>query len=245
MKKISFNIGINIYSPNVYGADSNLNQCVRDANVMFDIAKKNGFECKFLIDSGATISNYVLYLDEVSKIMVSGDILLITQSSHGTYFDDPHKGRATGLCFHDDDVFWDVEQLPGWKKFAKGIKIIRIIDCCFSESNFRRPLAGEASLGTARSTKVIGAVPPKATNNTLRGVNASIISLASSNVREVSYENAKGGVFTQTIEQLLAKDPNYTYDDIIKGSQNLLSVWGYPQTPKLEHAKAGKFQKIY
>ncbi len=40
MKKISFNIGINIYSPNVYGADSNLNQCVRDANVMFDIAKK-------------------------------------------------------------------------------------------------------------------------------------------------------------------------------------------------------------
>lgn len=239
--KLSFNIGINQYSPNVYGAESNLKQCVRDTNVMADIAKRNGFDCKILIDSDATISNYVKYLDEISKVLKPNDVLLITQSSHGTYFDDPYKGRATGLCFYDD-VFWDVEQVDVWKKFAKGVKIIRVIDCCFSESNFRRPIAGEQSLGTARSVKVIGAVPPKPTNGNLRGVNATIISLASSSVKEVSYENTKGGVFTQALEEMLKQDPNTTYKNMLIGTQNLLVSWGYPQTPKLEYAKAGKFQ---
>jgi len=242
-KKYSLNIGINEYSANVYGADSNLEQCVRDAKVMQQIALKNGYQITTLFDRDATISNYVTKLEEYSKLLQSGDTLLITQSSHGTYFDDPYKGRATGLCFYDD-VFWDVEQPPLWKKFAKGVKIIRIIDCCYSESNFRRPIAGEISLGKARSTKVIGAMPPKPTNGSLRGINASIISFASSNVKEVSYENSKGGVFTQTIELLLEKNPNYTYADIIEGSQNLLTVWGYPQTPKLESAKAGNFKKL-
>jgi hypothetical protein len=237
MQKLSIHIGINQYDRSVYG-DADLAQCVRDAKSMYDLAENIGFSPILLTDFNATWNSYFDLMRECADKLKAGDVLLITQSSHGTYW-DTNKRRSTGLCMFDQ-VLWDFEQIQIWKWFAPGVRILRVVDCCFAESNFRKT----GLLGRARTTTLKESPNIKPTAGSLRSAKATIISLASSSVKEVSWENEGGGVFTQVFEQAFQATAVPSYKYVLQACRNLLDAWGYPQTPKLETSKAGKYKNV-
>lgn len=233
--KLSIHIGINQYDPRKYGS-ANLQQCVRDAETMCAMAGARGFYPLMITDESATKPEIISILKEHANKMQAGDTLLLTQSSHGTYF-DTGTGRATGLCMHDD-VLWDFEQPEIWKLFKPGVLIIRLVDACFSESSFRAALPPGTS---ERFTSLLGPQTIKPTSASLRSCKCQIISISSSNIREVSYENEEGGVFTQALHRVIASDPSrsLTYRKVHASIAKEIKRVGYPQTPKIETQNAG------
>lgn len=239
--KISLHIGINEYEAATYGTGNNLGGCVRDAELMRDIAVREGFVANMMLNSEAKVAAYQDAIAEAAKALYQGDKLLITHSGHGTYADRPDGKRATALCFFDQ-VFWDYDQVPLWRMFRAGVRIIRVIDSCYSESNFRK--YGHNRYGKARSIKIPGLVAPKKTNGSLKNVPASIISLSSSSIRQVSWETDAGGAFTDALKVCMYQDEAITYSYIKEGTTNLLEEWGYPQTPQLETSRAGRYKTL-
>lgn len=233
----SIHVGINRYKKSMYG-NADLQQCVHDADTMSAIAGRRGFSPLMITDEAATKAEIVNTLKEYAEKLMPGDILLFTQSSHGTYMDTP-TGRSTGLCCHDD-VLWDFEQPSIWKLFKKGVLIIRLVDCCFAESNFRMVKHGNTYL-KERFVKLLQKVNIKPTKSSLRGCVCSIISISSSNVMEVSYEDENGGVFTQAVDFALIQKPAvpFTYKKLNSAIQKIIRAAGYPQTPKIETVNAG------
>lgn len=238
MQKISIHIGINQYEPAIYGTDSNLDGCLKDADRMRDMAVKEGFVSHSLLDKNATTGAYTDMLEEAARTLYQGDKLLITHSGHGT-FADTEKGRATALCFYNR-VLWDSEQIPIWRKFRAGVRIIRVVDACYSQSSYRR-LTVPAK---ARVVRIPGLTPPKPTNGSMASVKAAIISLSSSTIKQVSWETETGGAFTEALLIALQQPAFISYKYAREGALNLLDVWGYPQTPVLESSRAGAYKTL-
>lgn len=233
--KYAICIGINEYDQAVYGAGSNLHQCVRDAYAMRLLLVNRGFSVEMMMDAYATVDKITEALREYAKMINPGDTLVITQSSHGTYLDLPMMKRATGLCMHDS-VWWDWEQAGVWKSFKEGVKIVRIMDSCFSESNFRAPMGpGVQARYMAAPTESLLRKP---TNASMRGAKCSIVSMSSSSISQPSYENAQGGVFTQMLTTLVNTQPGLTYKQLQKEMDRMLKQGGWAQTPKLEVVNA-------
>lgn len=231
--KYALHIGINRYDKAVYG-NANLQQCVHDAERMYDMSTSMGFSAILMRDESARKSELISMLTDYAKVLEPGDILFFSQSSHGTYWDTT-KGRSTGLCMHDA-VFWDFEMVPLWKAFKPGVLIIRVIDCCYAESNFR--MTQMPGL-VPRLVKTLKAPFLTATKNSLRGCKCSIISFSSSSIKEVSYENEFGGVFTSNFIDNLEAGRLVTYRKLRDKTLKSIQQKGYPQTPKLETVNAG------
>ena len=240
-KRMSIHIGIDRYDRAMYG-NADLKQCVRDATAMYEMFYAMGFVPLCIFDADATRAMYLQTMREYAEELEAGDTLVFSQSSHGTYMDTPN-GRATGLCFHDAPL-WDFEQKDVWKWFKPGVRIIRIIDCCFAESNFRFAPGMSKQEGTPRTVTVKKAITIKPSSGSLRSCKATIISLSSSNVMEFSYENTDGGVFTQALQAELQNDIKTPYSKLLREVRKTIKLMGYPQTPKMESVKAGKYQKL-
>jgi hypothetical protein len=223
----------------VYG-NCNLQQCVRDAQAMYDLASRRDMKPHLMVDKRCSKQLVQGIFRNLAEAMKPGDTLFYTHSGHGTYTDLKDGTRATGLCLHDD-ILWDYEQIPMWKQFKAGTKIIRLADTCFSESNFRLP-SKFCYLRTRSLTwpniKVSG---PKPTRGSLRSVPCSIISYSSSNVNQPSYENNAGGIFTQAVEEILNLGTP-TYSQLLNAVRLVIQRWDYPQLPQLESSKAGNFK---
>lgn len=235
--KYSLHIGINHYDRSAYGSNADLQQCVRDAEAMYDIAEGLRFDALLLRDGAATKAEVLRILEEYAGKCREGDVLLFTQSSHGAYADNSSGRRATGLCMHDD-VLWDWEQVEVWKRFAKGVLIVRVVDCCYAESNFRNLMPTFARAKVLR-VKAPALIPTAAS---LRKCKAGIISFASSSVEQVSWETADGGVFTVVLEQVLSQGRyGLSYRDVRNRAARTMRALAFAQTPKLELVNAARY----
>lgn len=233
----SLHIGINEYDTAVYG-NCNLQQCVRDAQAMYDLASSRDMKPHLMVDKRCTKQLVQGIFRNLAEAMKPGDTLFYTHSGHGTYTDLKDGTRATGLCLYDD-ILWDYEQIPIWKQFKAGTKIIRLADTCFSESNFRLP--NKISLGRERFVVLPKLPVIKASKGSLRSVPCSIISYSSSNIWQPSYENNAGGIFTQAVEEIL-QIGTPTYSQLLNAVRLVIQRWDYPQLPQLESSKAGNFK---
>ena len=233
----SLHIGINEYDTAVYG-NCNLQQCVRDAQAMYDLASSRNMKPHLMVDKRCTKQLVQGIFRNLAEAMKPGDTLFYTHSGHGTYTDLKDGTRATGLCLHDD-ILWDYEQIPMWKQFKAGTKIIRLADTCFSESNFRLP--SKINLGRQRSVVLPKLPVIKPTKGSLRSVPCSIISYSSSNIWQASYENNAGGIFTQAVEEILNLGTP-TYSQLLNAVRLVIRRWDYSQVPQLESSKAGQFK---
>ena len=234
----SLHIGINKYSVSEYGEGANLTQCVRDAYALAEIArtKFNSSNARVLADEFCTLANIKHELTKYAHLMNANDVLLYTHSGHGTYHD--YQGtRATGVCAYDG-VFWDFQLFPFWKQFRAGTRVVRLIDTCYSESSFRTA----QPLGRTRFIQMPKAPVIKPTTNKMAEVRCSIISVSSSTVKQPSYENDKGGVFTLALEELFKQDAIPTYNELHKFTTGQINAWKYPQTPRLEAHNAGQYK---
>jgi hypothetical protein len=234
----SLHIGINKYDPKEYGDDADLTQCVRDAYALADIArtKFSANNARILADTSCTLGNLKHELTKFAHLMNANDVLLYTHSGHGTYHDFDGK-RATGVCAYDG-VLWDFELIPFWRAFRAGTRIVRLIDTCYSESNFRTA----QPLGKPRFIQMPKAPVIRPTADRMESVRCSIVSVSSSSIKQPSYENDKGGVFTLALEELFKQEAVPTYAELHKFATAQIKAWNFSQSPKLEAHNAGQYK---
>jgi hypothetical protein len=245
MKKVAICVGVNKYDPNYYGAGNDLHMCVIDSDRMDAVAEAHGFtEVYKLQDKTATVAIWKNTLLQQAAALTPGDILLITQSSHGTYQDLPGGKRATAICLQDG-IVWDYEVRDILKQFKKGVTVIWMTDCCFSESNWRalnfrvKIDCGGNPRAKTKFVKLPRAVQPQPTQGDKRQIKCNLFVFSSSNIVQPSYEDENGGAFTTAVVEALKAEPNLSYYQLSRRVAALVAQH-YPQTPVFEQVNATK-----
>ena len=139
MSKKALCVGINDYP---YGSGNDLNGCVNDAKDWAGLlTNKFGFassDVKVLLDAEATKANIMAALTGLVTGAKSGDLLVFTNSSHGTYLADTSGDEEKydeAMCPYDCDdgnLIVDDELRELFGKLADGVRLTVISDSCFS-----------------------------------------------------------------------------------------------------------------
>jgi metacaspase-1 len=146
VEKRALCIGINDYP--YEGSD--LNGCVNDAKAWADLLIDHyGFNrdnVKVMLDVEATKANIMTYLEKLVAEAKSGDILVFTNASHGTYVVDTsgdEPGYDEAICPYDckDNVIVDDELRELFARLEKGVSLTVISDSCFSGTVTRAAVA--------------------------------------------------------------------------------------------------------
>jgi hypothetical protein len=137
MSKKAFCVGINDYP--YEGSD--LNGCVNDAkawvNLLINHFDFPGSDVKIITDSQATKRNIINGIKDLLVGTRSGDVLVFTNSSHGSYIaetsgDEPNYDEI--LCPYDvaDNVIVDDELRELFAEIPEAVSLTVISDSCFS-----------------------------------------------------------------------------------------------------------------
>ena len=135
---ISINIGLNQVDPDHYGGWSGqLRACEADARDMSRIGEARGFETTTILTRDATSDAVISAITDAAGKLEAGDILFLTNSSHGgqvpdTNGDEPDQLDETWVLF--DRQLVDDELYDLWSKFAAGTRIFVLSDSCHSGS---------------------------------------------------------------------------------------------------------------
>ena len=246
--RYAIHFGINKYDPAFYGPGVSLNMCVKDAGDLAMITGTGspvsaGFdECRLTLDGHATISEFHRQISDHAKKAKRGDIVLFSQSSHGTYQDGPDGKRSTGLCMNDG-ILWDFEARDAIKQFNAGVLFVWLTDACFSESNWRFvAMLGQEAHGqrTARFFRLAKPQIIHPTQGNKKDIKASMLAFSSSNIYQPSYEDGRGGAYTQSIIKAFTEDPTRSWYSLHRRASQLVAM-DFPQTPVFEGVKSGPF----
>ena len=133
---LSIHVGLNEVDPEHYqGWDGKLVACEFDANDMEKLAADNGFETKKMLTKEATAQALLSAIEDAGSKLESGDILLVTDSSHGgqvpdTNGDEDDRMDETWVMYDRQVV--DDELYALWAKFKPGVRIAVFSDSCHS-----------------------------------------------------------------------------------------------------------------
>jgi hypothetical protein len=145
MTKKALCVGINDYP----FADNDLKGCVNDARAWaklltdhFDFPAEN---VRLIEDADATRANLLGALDALVSGSQPGDILVFTNSSHGSYVADENTDEPKYdeiLCPYDiaDSVIADDELRARFSAIPDGVQLTAILDNCFSGTGTRAPI---------------------------------------------------------------------------------------------------------
>ena len=243
MRKFAFHLGINTYSPAYYGEGVSLDKCVKDSERMMEISRAKGFDyVMHLTDDNAQAETWEAVVLKIAEQANRGDVVFLTQSSHGTYTTEtPNGKRATGLCFHDRVVF-DFEVREVLKKFRAGVLVVWAADACYAESNWRRiipGLTGANLFGKSRFVRVnSGLIEP--TQGDKRNIRCTFLSYSAAGHMQEAYEDDRGGVFTEAIMSALGNEAGLSYYQLARRAAELIAN-NYPQTPVFETVRAAAY----
>ena len=145
MSKRALCIGVNNYP----GTHMDLNGCVNDANDWAGELATRGFAVSKLIDSQATKAAMVSGIQSLIGSAVSGDVVVITFSGHGTYVPDLNGDEVDGLdealCPYDlqtgGGALIDDEINTLFAARKAGVRLLLISDSCHSGTVTRAALA--------------------------------------------------------------------------------------------------------
>jgi metacaspase-1 len=266
MAKKAFCVGINDYP--YEGSD--LNGCVNDANAWADLLIKHydfpSTEVKIILDEKATKRNIISGVKNLLEGAESGDILVFTNSSHGTYIadtsgDEPMYDEA--LCPYDsrDNLLVDDELRELFEDLPRGVHLTVISDSCFSGTVLRvdvgENLPGMLKLPDDRRVRFLSpalrgdpvlenpfqAKPKSKVKYPESGMKALLLSGSSD--KEYSYDALIGDIYHgamtyYALQAIRAAKYKITYNQLIKRLGNLIEEGGYPQHPQLEGKAANK-----
>jgi len=136
MKKSALCIGINNYP----GTGMDLAGCVNDAKDWSAELSARGFTVSALVDAQATKAAMVAGLTSLIGGAVSGDVVVITFSGHGTYVPDANGDEIDGLdeafCPYDIQnngaALLDDEIHALFAARKPGVRLVLIADSCHS-----------------------------------------------------------------------------------------------------------------
>ena len=264
MTKKALCTGINDYP--YEGND--LKGCVNDANgwarLLIDHYDFAGPDVKLLTDSQATSGAIIAALKDLFKGAKAGDVLVWTNSSHGTYRADT-SGDETydeALCPFDvaDNLILDDTLRELFNPLPDGVLTV-VLDNCHSgtgtravmENDMGQPLPderrrrflspalrGDPVLENPFIAKPAQSFPETKMNHLL---------IAGCRDVESSYDMKFGplnhGALTYACLQIL-KAANYkmTYADLMKKARAMVKKWA-PQTPQLEGKKVFKARQVF
>ncbi|MGH7487242.1 MAG: caspase family protein [bacterium] len=254
-------VGINDYPYR----DNDLNGCVPDAKAWaallrghYDFAKE---DVKILLDKQATKAGTLAALKNLLAGARKGDVLVFTNSSHGSYVadtDGDEEKYDEVICPHDidDNDIVDDELRVLFANLPAGVSLTVILDNCFSGT------ATRAVVGTPDGRRVRFLSPALRGKPTLRnpwtaksksankypesGMNEILLSGCTD--KEYSYDASFGsvnhGALTYyALEAIKKSKYKLTYSELHTRLTSLIT--DYPQHPQLEGKEANKKRQIF
>lgn len=270
MAKKAFCVGINDYPYD----GSDLNGCVNDARAWAELLM-NHFDfpltdVKVIADLEATKANMLTGIKDLLAGAQSGDVLVFTNSSHGTYTPDLSGDEPTydeALCPYDttDNLIVDDELRELFADLPQGVHLTVISDSCHSGTVTRAAISGNLPgivtpddrrvrfLSPAlRGDPVLAnpwkAAPKRSTKYPESGMKEVLLTGCTD--KEYSYDALIGGAYhgAMTYHAIRAiQEANYriTYAQLHARVNYLLDEAGYPQHPQLEGNRPNKRRQIF
>jgi metacaspase-1 len=270
MAKRAFCVGINDYPYD----GSDLKGCVNDANAWatllvdhFDFPRS---DVELVTDTEATKSRMVDGIKNLITGAKSGDVLVFTNSSHGSYLADQDSDEPKYdeiLCPYDieDNPLVDDELRELFADLPDGVQLTIISDSCFS-GTVTRAAIGDNIPGhrvpderrvrflnpALRGDPVLPnpwAAKPKRREKYPQSKMKEVL-LTGSSDKEYSYDANIGGTFNGAMTYHAVKaieDAGYklTYAELHAALQPMLDEAGYPQHPQLEGKDENKGRQIF
>ncbi len=270
MAKKALCVGINDYP----GEGSDLNGCVNDAKAWADLLTKNysfpSASVKLLLDSQATRAAILDGLKKLLSGTKSGDVLVFTNSSHGTYLADTGGDEALydeALCPYDCDqnLIVDDELRELFSGLAKGVAFTVISDSCHSGTVTRAAINENIPWLKTPDDRRVRFLHPSligksVLSNPFKAVDRRNITHPQSQMKDIllsgctaneySYDALIGGKYhgAMTYFAIQAiRDAGYSinYAQLCSRLNHLLDEAGYPQHPQLEGTTANKKKRIF
>lgn len=258
-------VGINDYP--VRGAD--LKGCVNDAKAWAALLEEHfGFDpgnITMLIDKQATKQRMLAELDRLLAGAKKGDVLVFTNSSHGTYVADDSGDEARydeALCPYDmkKNLVVDDELRERFAALPAGVRLTVISDSCFSGSatrgdpmptpdDRRRRFVNPSILGRREIASVRRkAVPRSVEKFPERKMHEVLVSGCRDN--QYSYDARFGNVYHGAMTYFaleIIKAANYklSYADLWDQLVPRLETEGYDQEPQVEGKAANKNRQLF
>ncbi len=266
MAKKAFCVGINEY-PSL--EDGDLNGCVNDARAWaklltghFDFHKS---EVEVITDSEATKANMVAGIKNLLAGASSGDVLVFTNSSHGTYVaesggDEPLYDEA--ICPYDTDrnLLVDDELREMFADIADGVSLTVISDSCHSGTvtrvassipvpdERRRRFLNPKLFGGEELDDPFEAPPKRKVVHPQSGMKEILLSGCTD--KEYSYDAKIDGTYHGAMSHYALRaireaEYEITYAQLRTRVNYLLDQAGYPQHPQLEGSRENKQRRIF
>jgi hypothetical protein len=270
MAKKALCVGINDYPYD----GNDLNGCVNDAKAWADLLVDHyGFaraDVRLMLDAEATKADIMAYLKGLVTGAKSGDVLVFTNSSHGTYLEDKSGDEEMydeAMCPYDcaENLIVDDELRELFATLAKGVSMTVISDSCFSGTVTRAAISELVpGLKTPDDRRVRFLNPalmgrkllenpwkakPKGKTKYPEAKMKDIL-LSGCTDKEYSYDARIGGVYHGAMTYFALKaiqEANYqiTFQQLHTRLLHLLDEAEYPQHPQLEGAAAKKKKRIF
>jgi metacaspase-1 len=271
MAKKAFCVGINDYP--IEGAD--LKGCVNDAeqwaSLLSDHFDFSSDDVKVITDSQATKANVLAGLKDLLAGAGSGDVLVFTNSSHGSQIPDTSGDEPTYdevMCPYDirDNAVTDDELRELFTGLARGVKLSVISDSCHSGTVTRALLVDNIpglSMPDDRRVRFLnpalfrgGPVLPDPMGATPRARMAfpqssmDHVLLSGCLDREYSYDAVidggyHGAMTFHAIKAITDADYKITYRELSDRLTPMLEKAGYQQHPQLEGESHSKHRQLF
>ncbi len=124
-----------------------LTGCVNDADYMYANLIERGdwsaANMTKLTDSQATKNGIRTAISNIAAVAKAGDTFVYQHSSHGGNEDEDNPTRNVFLCVYDEDfydnstAYNDYELAADLQAFPAGVKVVVIVDACFSGGLFK------------------------------------------------------------------------------------------------------------
>lgn len=270
MSKKALCVGINDYPY----SGNDLKGCVNDAtdwaNLLIARYDFPASDVRLLTDKQATKAGIFAGLKNLLAGAQAGDVLVFTNSSHGTYVtekggDEPNYDEA--ICPYDIDanLIVDDELRELFVNLPKGVRLTVISDSCFS-GTVTRARVGEILPGmrTPDDRRVRFLSPAlrggKVLNNPWKAKPRLKMQFPQATMKEVllsgctdseySYDALIAGKYHGAmtyfaLQAIKAAKYKLTYSQLHKSLTKLITGASYPQHPQLEGASGNKRRQIF
>ena len=275
MTKKAFCVGINDYPYD----GSDLNGCVNDANAWADLLINQfdfaSADVNRITDAEATKANMIAGIKDLLAGSKSGDVLVFTNSSHGSYIADKSGDEPNTfdeiICPYDiaDNELTDDDLRELFADLRRGVRLTVISDSCFSGTVTRADLRGLPGARLMPDDRRVRFLNPG-----LRGMpvvsrafreqqksrfkvrekypesKMKEVLLSGCTDREYSYDAQIGGVYHGAmtyfaIQAIREADYKITYSQLHARLNYLLEQTEYSQHPRLEGNSRKKKRQIF
>ncbi|MCH2192078.1 MAG: S8 family serine peptidase, partial [Gammaproteobacteria bacterium] len=254
----ALHVGVDVADPSVYEQFNELSGCVNDAKALAKITNALGFDVVSLHNQDARRQRIKSQMIEFAHNAKAGDLVLMTYAGHGSYVDDTTETANQDEPIDEvlvtyDGLLIDDEINSILCKFASGVRVVWIADCCHAATNARNDkvvLQGSGIASNSREISMVAAnrvlnnkklyyqnIQRDLNRNSKSTIQAAVLGLYACTETQQAQEFNGRGAFTQRIEELIQRFSfDYQLDELL---QALIKPLSHSQSPEYELIGSG------